>query len=186
MTPERAALLAELLLEVCEKDGGFIPNSAFRPFHRLCSWAAVETLMVSPDGQKVLLRYRNDPPWDGWHIVGGYVKPKETVQAFADRAAKEEKANIIGLVNFKVIAICKWLDHPYSFPFCALMVCNPLGEIVERDDLRWFDVNDLPLSRMLHRKHVLYLEHYRDWFLNNPERWCPVIGEETKTMEKVE
>lgn len=177
MTPEKAVLLSELLAEVYEEDRGFIPDLAYHPFHHICSWAAVEVLMISTDCQRVLLRYRNDPPWDGWHVVGGFVKPKETVQAFADRAAREEKAGIVGVTNFKIIAICKWLDHPYGFPFCALMVCNPLGQIVERDDLKWFHVSDLPLDRILHKKHVLYLEHYRDHFLKNPERWCPVIGE---------
>jgi len=177
MTSEREALLAELLNEVYEKENGFIPTPAYHPFHRICSWGAVEVLMISVDGKRVLLKYRDDLPFSGWHVVGGYVRPKETIQMFADRTAKEERADITGMINFRCIAICKWLDHPFSFPLCALMVCNPLGDIIERDDLKWFHVDNLPLGRMIHKKHILYLEHYRDYFLKNQEHWCPVIGE---------
>jgi 8-oxo-dGTP pyrophosphatase MutT (NUDIX family) len=176
MTPERAQLLAELLTEVYEKDRGFIPDPAYRPLHHLCSWAAVELLLTRHLGHEVLLRYRNDDPWDGWHVIGGYVKPRETIQAFANRAVKEEKAGMIGVTNLKQIATAKWLDHPYGFPFCALLVCEPVGQVVERKDLRWFHVDSLPFGKMLHSKHDLYLRTYLG-YLNNPGRYCPIIGE---------
>ena len=177
MTPERARLLAELLTEIYEKDGGFIPDPAYRPLQHLCSWGAVELFLTRENGRELLLRYRNDDPWDGWHVIGGYVKPPETIQAFADRTVQEEKAGMTSAVNFRQIATAKWLDHPFSFPLSALVVCLPVGKIIERDDLRWFSVDDLPFGRMIHPKHDLYLDVYLG-FLRNPERYCPVIGEE--------
>jgi hypothetical protein len=176
MTPERAELLAELLTEVREKEAGYLPVQAFRSMHKLCSWAAVELLIVKNNGQEVLLRYRNDEPWDGWHVIGGYVKPFESIQAFANRAVKEEKSGITSVKNLKHIATSKWLDHPYSFPYCSLIVCEPIGQVDQNEYLRWFSVGNFPSGKMVHPKHELYLETYLK-YLKNPERYCPIIGE---------
>lgn len=179
MTPERARLLAKLLTEVYEEDKGFIPEPAYIPFHKLCSWGAAELLVVRKNGQEVLLRYRSDYPWNGWHIIGGYIRPFESISAFADRAIREEEAGLTGVTNFKQIAIAKWLDHPTGFlrfPFCALFVCEPVGDVIEREDLRWFSIGNLPFGRMIHPKHDLYLMVYLK-YLKNPERYCSIIGE---------
>lgn len=176
MTPERAELLGELLTEVIEKDRRFIPGPAYNLVQKLVSWAAVELLLVRNQGEEVLLRYRHDAPWDGWHVIGGYVKPLETIQAFADRAVQEEKAGMTGVRHFKQIAITKWLDHPITYPFCALLVCEPVGEVIEWKDLKWFPIDSLPFGKMLHPKHELYLETYLK-YLKHPERYCPIIGE---------
>lgn len=175
MTLERQGLLGELLKEV-EAEGGFIPDPAYRPLQRLCSWAAVEVFIVSKDGQKVLLRHRNDDPWDGWHVIGGYVKPKESIQQFCNRALREDTGSPSGVIILGQIATSKWLDHPFTFPFCSVILCNLVEEIIECKDFRFFHVSELPMCHMLHPKHVLYLETYLN-YLKHPERICPIIGE---------
>lgn len=176
MTPEWDRLLAKLLSEVAEENRNFVPNAAYRPLHGLCSWGAVELFLTRDNGQELLLRYRRDEPWDGWHVIGGYVKPKESVQAFVDRTVREEKAGMTSATNFKQIGTAKWLDHPFSFPLCVLLVCEPVGEVVEGKSLRWFSVDHLPFGKMIHPKHDLYLATYLS-YLKNPERYCPIIGE---------
>ncbi len=175
MSPKRARLLAELLDEV-RTEGGFIPDQAYRPFHKLCSWSAVETLIVSRDMQSVLLRYRSDDFGDGWHVVGGYIKPKETIHQFCNRAALEDAGMEDGVRILGQIAVSKWLDHHFGFPLCVLVICNSIGAIVEREDLKFFSVDKLPMGKMWHPKHVLYLKTYLD-YLKHPERICPILGE---------
>lgn len=95
MTPERTALLIELLQETIE-EGSRLPDGAWELVNQLTSWTAPELVIVSNDLRKVLLEYREDDPgkeakkllrpeyrgkWSGWmgqHFCGGYLRPLET------------------------------------------------------------------------------------------------------------
>jgi ADP-ribose pyrophosphatase YjhB (NUDIX family) len=177
MSSERGNLLAELLEEVWEVNGGFIPEEAYRLLHKLVSWGAGEVLIARNDGQEVLLRNRAVDSWSGWHVPGGYIRPQESVQAFCDRTALEDADIHGGVVNIRQIATMKWLDHMFSWPLCMLLVCEVVEQIKERDDLRFFSVEHFPPAKeMLHSNHVLYLETYIEYF-KHPERQCPIIGE---------
>ncbi len=175
MSPERVRLLAELLTEVWGVNQGFVPDPAYRPLQKLVSWGAGEVLIVRNDGQEILLRHRADD-FIGWHVPGGYIRPQESIQAFCDRTALEDAGVRGGVVNIRQIATLKWLDHIFSWPFCALLVCQTVERVQEREDLRFFSVGDLPFANMIHPKHALYLETFIE-YLKHPERSCPVIGE---------
>jgi ADP-ribose pyrophosphatase YjhB (NUDIX family) len=137
MDKKRSKLLADLLTEVREKDKGFIPEEAWKPIHGLVRWAAVEVLIVNPSTNQFLLSYRNTPDFKGWHIIGGYIKPNENITQASDRMVKDE-AGLTGVANLKLIAACPWNDHPYSYPLSVIFVCEPIGSLKERDDLKWF------------------------------------------------
>jgi 8-oxo-dGTP pyrophosphatase MutT (NUDIX family) len=187
MTPERNELFKELIREIINEDGGFIgklstggaDQESWELVQKLVSWGAVELLITRNGGQEVLLRHRTDDPWNGWHVIGGYVRPKESIQAFANRAVSEEKAGMTAVTNFRQIGISKWLDHPRTYPLCSVLVCDLVGDTVvkEREDLRWFSLDELPLGKMLHTKHELYLEAYVDFVRNHPQQYCLILGE---------
>ena len=177
LTPKaRGKLLGRLLQELARRRDRWIPGPAYKPFHQLCTWGAGEVLVVDPKKKgRVLLRYRSDDPWDGWQVMGGYIKPLESVQEFCNRTVQEDA----GLGEVKVVGVLatsKWLNHPFSFPLCVLLLCYPVGEVVEREDLRWFEIGDLPFNKMQHPRHRDYLEAYLA-YLKNPDKICPILGE---------
>ena len=61
MNLEKSKLLADLLTEIKEKDGGFIPEEAWKPIHKLVRWTAVEVLIVNSLTNQFLLNYRDTP-----------------------------------------------------------------------------------------------------------------------------
>lgn len=181
MTKEEGEELGRLLTKVWEVNQGFIPDSAYRPLQKIVSWAAIEVLIVRNNGREALLRHRSDPPWNGWHVPGGYVRPGESIQAFCNRSAKEDAGISGGVFNIRHILTTKWLDHPFTWPFCIMNVCEVRETVQERDDLRFFSVEEFPLDQMLHPKHVMYLEMYAK-YLENPWPPCPIIGEVLSAM----
>lgn len=170
MESKKERLLAELLREVTEKENGYIPEESYLLIHRLVSWGVVEVLITRNEGREFLLRYRHDKWFKGWHIPGGYVRPKESIQQACNRMAQED-AGIRGVSDLKLIAAMKWLDHPFASPFCLLLACQPVEEVVEKADLKFFST--IP-EILIHPNHTLYLQTYLD-YLSNRERFTPAI-----------
>lgn len=151
--------LARLLGVVAEKDEGFIPDSAYRLVHKLVPWPAVEVLIYDEDG-KFILTYRDDE-FKGWHIPGGYMKPNESCQEACDRHVRKERI-AEAVTDLKLIAIHVWLagEHPFSYPISLIIACKAVGEIVERDDLKWF--RRIPKDT-IPENHPSYLAHFLEW-----------------------
>ena len=157
MTPERVELLKELLREIVA-DGGFIPDEdSWRLVQKLVSWAAVEVLLTRNGGKEFLLRHRNDD-FTGWHIIGGYVRPKEGLLESCRRNAKKDAGVTDVSIISGVIAVQKWLDHPYGYPVSIVIPCAFSGEVEERDDLRFF--SEIPKD-IINGNHRRYLEIYQ-------------------------
>lgn len=170
MNPEKSKLLAELLTEVKEKDGGFIPEEAWKPIHKLVRWAAVEVLIANPSSNQFLLSYRDTPDFKGWHIIGGYLKPHENITQASNRMAKEE-AGLYGVTNLRLVSVCPWKNHPYGYPLSVVFVCEPVGLLIERDDLKWF--SKTPEDMAFH-EHAIFLQAYTD-FLEDPSKFAKLL-----------
>ncbi len=165
MTPERQQLLAELLKEVVEKDKKWIPDAAYPWVQKLVCWAAVEVMITGP-GQSILLRKRENDPYglNGWHIIGGYIRPGETLHAASSRHARED-TGVCGVKYLRLIGGQQWTDHPLGFPYSNLVVCEADGVIQERDDLKFF--SQIP-SPLIHPNHRRYLEIFFQMAWNHP------------------
>lgn len=170
MELEKERLLAELLEEVVQKEGSYLPEKAYFLIHRLVCWGAVEVLITRNEGKEFLLRYREDKWFRGWHIPGGYIKPTESIQEACNRMAQED-AGVDSVNGLKLVAVMKWSDHPFSAPLCLLLTCEPNEKVVERNDLKFF--SDVP-EPMIHRNHILYLQTYLE-YLRSQEGFTPVI-----------
>lgn len=179
MTPEREQILAELLQEVVEKDKKWIPDAAYPWIQKLVCWAAVEVMIVRKKrhglGLEVLLRKRKNDPLglNGWHIIGGYIKPGETVQKACTRHACDD-AGVRGVKNLCLIGGQQWTDHPLGFPYSSLIVCEPVGRVQERDNLKFFD--DIPDSPMIHENHKAYLGVLFGIYALDPKRQGAMLG----------
>jgi len=161
--------LARLLEVVAEKDGGFIPDLAYRPMHKLVPWPAVEVLIYTDlidvrcyeHYAKILLSWRDDE-FRGWHIPGGYMKPNESYQDACNRHVRKEKI-AEAVTNLQLIATHVWLasEHPFGYPISLIIACKAVGQIVERDDLKWFE--EMP-EDVIPQQHPKFLAHFRRWF----------------------
>ncbi|HEY4495905.1 MAG TPA: NUDIX domain-containing protein [Candidatus Paceibacterota bacterium] len=157
--------LTRLLGIVANKDGGFIPDPAYRPMHKLVPWPAVEVLIHNENGRFVLT-YRDDE-FKGWHIPGGYMKPNESYQGACNRHVRKEKI-AEAVTNLQLIATHVWRagEHPYSYPISLIIACKAVGEVAERDDLKWFE--EIPQD-IIPQQHPEFLAHFQKWFKGDQE-----------------
>ncbi len=130
MTPERAQLLGELITEMTEVDHGFIPNAAWLPIQRAFNLPYIELVVAKEINGKphILLDYRKDEYWNGWHIPGGLWRaPWSLRQACLKIAASEKIETIAG--GYREIKTHKWMDHPYGNPISHIVVCYAAADI---------------------------------------------------------
>lgn len=194
MTPEKTVLLIELLQEAID-EGSRLPDGAWELVNQLTSWAAPELVIVSSNLRKVLLEYREDDTgkeskkllrpeyrgkWSGWkgqHFCGGYLRPKESIEAACQRMAKE-----IGVPDIKVVGatfVRKWLDHPYAFPVSLGIVCKTPEIFPRRANLRFFGEDDIPeVGEFLHPAHHEFLASYFEQIARNPFPFIPVLEDQ--------
>ena len=162
---ENQVLLGQLLTQVAEQDRGFLPDPAYRPFHKLVPWPAVEVLIYDKDGRFVLSHRQDD--FVGWHIPGGFIRVNESYQDACNRNVRKEKV-VEAVTDLRLISSHTWLkgEHPFGYPISLTFACQAVGTIVERDDLRWFF--EIP-SDVIKEQHPNYLRHFQQW-LQDPTR----------------
>lgn len=156
MTPERAKLLGELLEEM-RREGEHIPEEAWLPLMNamVTSWCEIAIAKKDGDSWKILLTYRKDTNWDGWHIPGGLWKVQyPTFQDICDAIAKRE----LGIeVEFRrVVDAVKWTEHPFAHPLALLCLCKPKREIQETETKKFFTEEEAPenIVNDYHRKYI--------------------------------
>lgn len=146
-------------------------ESAMRAVHGAISVWAPEIVIVrhgqSPSGDVLLAKYEGGAGWfDGmWHIPGGYErKPESTFEAICDETALREIK--VGVIVRNVLDVHLWTtkEHPYGRPLSLYVLCDPIGEIVETDTLRWFDLRHLPTP--LVGPHERFLVEHRSQFIS--------------------
>lgn len=94
---------------------------AFIPLRSLMVTVACELIIIQ-DG-KVLLTYRYDKHFSGWHTPGTYIEPGEDLQATVQRCATRE----LGEVKVQFVRMIGGVNHPKSARFhdlSVLALCN--------------------------------------------------------------
>lgn len=115
------------LLKELKESGLSPPNTPFAIWTELATILpapAVEVL-VTRTGRDFLLTKRNDKYWQGWHIPGGFMLAKESVENACLRIAKKE----LGIkVNFtSILMIYAWTNHPFANALSLVCICRPDG-----------------------------------------------------------
>ena len=157
MTPERAKLLGELLLEM-RREGEYIPEESWLPLMDavVTSWCEIVISRKVGSDWEILLTYRKDKNWDGWHIPGGLWKVQyPAFQDICNAIAKRELQSEVEFV--RVVDVVKWTKHPFAHPLALLCLCSPRGEIQETETTKFFSKENVP-ENMVNEYHRQYVE----------------------------
>jgi ADP-ribose pyrophosphatase YjhB (NUDIX family) len=159
LSGEEQELLKQLLIRIADDDNAFLPDLAFRAFHKIVPWPAVEVLIHDDDGRFVLT-YRNDD-FTGWHIPGGFMRINETFQAACDRHVRKEKV-ADAVSDLRLIASHTWLkgEHPYGHNISLVIACKAVGKVAESEVVRWY--SDIP-SGIIKEQHPQFLSYFQGW-----------------------
>lgn len=159
MQAERGRLLANLLREMREDDGGFFPEEAWFEIHRTFALPYVEVVLTRPvaGGYEVFLirRAEGDPHWPGrpWHIPGGLWRVARSLgEACADVARREAG---VGITACREVTTLKWPDHPYANPISHVCVCEAAEAPAETADAGFFPLADPPRPMLMHHADFL-------------------------------
>src|SRR3989338_7645672 len=69
------------------------------------------------------------------------------------------------VTNLKLIASHPQLqgEHPFGYPISNIIACQAIGEVKERQDLKWF--SDIPIDLIpLPQQHYMFLAYFQQWF----------------------
>lgn len=105
----------------------------------------------------VLMWYRKDEHYEGWHMPGGYILKGESEWEWTSRVLSKE----VGL-ELKRVEFIRWLNHRaehWGLPnhqLACLFLCEAEGEVNKG---KFFPLTDLPADTMAH--HCRMIQHVR-------------------------
>lgn len=122
--------------------------------------AVIDALVLK--GNKILLEKRNRKLIEGgkWALVGGYVERDETLIKALERETLEETGYKIK--NIKLLTIIDNPNRPHENRqnIAFVFICQATKKIGNSDweveDLKWFDLSNLP------PKETIAFDHYQD------------------------
>ena len=123
--------------------------------HKLVPLPAVEVLITRNEGKEFLLADRHDQWWNGWHIPGSYMRRNESFENVCNRVARDE-VGIGSITNPSLVGVHKWTSHPFGAPVSIVLSCQPAGEIIETEKLKFF--SSIPPSAI--PVHAIFLDFY--------------------------
>ncbi len=123
MTPEEINQLVKLLTKLKSSDllPPKMPLPVWKAIHSIVPIPAVEVI-VTTTGKNFLLTYRKDADWNAWHIPGGYMHYKESIEDACKRIGQTELG--IDVTFDKMIDAYMWPDHPFSSALSLVCVCT--------------------------------------------------------------
>lgn len=122
MTPLSAAEIAALAAQLrrLAREGRAIPSLPFpilEAIRELAPAVVVELCILDRHGA-VLLTWRDDEHWRGWHFPGGFLGPAESVAQGCARIAGRELGAGFALAG--VVGVESWPAHPFASPVALL------------------------------------------------------------------
>lgn len=161
MSPEDETKLGELLAEMAKDPKGFFPQGAWDALQKAIALPYLELLIVRRQPGRwwlqpeVLLSYRNDEFWQGWHIPGGLWRTRHSLAEGVASLAKKELGPDARLKILATGGWEKWLDHPYGYPISHIVICS-VDSVAMSGNLKWFSTppQDMIADNGHHRKFI--------------------------------
>lgn len=158
MTEEKLKLLAELLEEMAHQYRGWTPTEVWRASQVAFCRPALEIIITRNKGKEFLLSYRKDKDYDAWHIPGGFILVRETIEDACNRIVCKE-LGIKGLNGLKLIDAFKWSwpGHPFGgSPISLVYAISSLKEVEETCTVKYF--REIPRNTI--PEHAGFLKTY--------------------------
>lgn len=131
-----------------------IPQELFDALAQVVVFPAAEMVVANSHGE-ILLTWRDDPFWRGWHFPGGIIRFKESLRERIDKTLKRELG--VKVTSHRFLFPMEYSDSPRGHEISLVFLCQIRGKPM---DGRFFKSmpKDIILShRMLWkqaRKHV--------------------------------
>jgi hypothetical protein len=138
MEKERAVLLGELLTELAEDPKGWLPDEVWGPANKAFALPYIELAVVRYwRGQlQILLAYRSDKDWHGWHIPGALWRTKQSLEECVAITAKAELGTEVKFLAKGTWE--KWMDDPLGrWPMDHVVICSA-PNFRETHTICWF------------------------------------------------
>ena len=125
-----------------------MPEELFNVFVSKAVHTIVELITINNEG-KILLTWRDDKYYHGWHIPGGFMGVGETAMQAADRIARREigvkvkKLSFVGNFNYRDL-------DPRSHSFSIVHTCS--SEHAPKNG-RYFSIAEM---KKLPKRNLLY------------------------------
>lgn len=150
-----------------------VPKEAFAAYVAAHPNPVVELIIADKvslpfsDG-KLLLEYRRDSGWNGWHTIGGFVHAGETRHEACIRHAKKSGLKIRVVVEIGLNGMIGWRDdteHPYGSDnnghLCQdMFLCELIEPVKETKTLRWFKASE---NIGMVRGHQIHRDAYHNY-----------------------
>ena len=163
MTEEQIDDLVKYI-RLAKQDKILLPNLPLRLFEALNEYVSlpvVEVILVDKQN-RFLLTYRDDEHWHGWHIPGGFVGVRESIQNACSRIAMRELG--IECTFIKVVNAIAWENnHDFSSPISIFCLCTVKGDKAPQDGT-YFDT--CPEDTIGFHK-AFFSQHWNDLQLNH-------------------
>ncbi len=166
MTKEEALQLKELLAKL-KTEGGWIPRECLEEFFGLTTTPFYELVFYRKrnDCFEYLLAYRKDEHWDGFHVMGGMLRPgfpSDPVSICELLTEKEfrEHSDSLGVTvkSVRIISSLNWPEHPWCHPNATVFLVESEGAITETPLFRFFPLDKLPPMIPNHREYLYQCE----------------------------
>lgn len=117
--PPDPAALARALDQLADAGGSLphMPYPVLAALRRLVRLPVIELCIEDLDGA-LLLTWRDDAHWRGWHFPGGFMGVDEDVATACRRIARRELGADFRLIG--VAGVESWPAHPYAAPLALL------------------------------------------------------------------
>lgn len=155
--------LARLMERRIQNTGGLLGSRVWYTAQRSFIFPYTEVAILNPNSSSILLDYRTDEFWNGWHIPGGrWQDPKLSVDQACNEVSKRELG--VSVRFLKDVMFYKWNDHPYGYPLSLVCLCDSPDQVSESDTRRFF--TEVPDDMVPH--HGDFLQACFD-YLKTPE-----------------
>ncbi|MFQ5475134.1 MAG: NUDIX hydrolase [Candidatus Nanoarchaeia archaeon] len=122
-------------------------------------------LVICKKGDKILLQFRKKRPYENhWSLISSRLRLGETIKEATKRSMKEKTFLDVSFISINsVIHEQNKMDNEVKNSFVFFLVLTePLNEIKEKDDLKWFSIEELEQLKMIPSDRWLLLNKLDD------------------------
>lgn len=194
ITPEETKTTVEVIRSLAARvirgEKRAPPLEVYEAIQALMPQPAVEVVVIDGKGRYALMRRPPDEKHFGpnrLHLLGGFLKPDRKGISMVD-AGREMIQKEMGVEDAEYvagpIATRQWdrtTEHPTGWPNSQVYVMKVSGDLLARDDIVWFDNEQLPakdevITGRPGEIHVDFLRVYQGW-CKNPQQPCVDLNE---------